>query len=72
MTAFQQSATLVLMPFVFANEIVQTLLKEKITGLAGVPTLWSLIAQPNSNLHKRLFPHLRYITNTEVHYRNPC
>jgi acyl-CoA ligase (AMP-forming) (exosortase A-associated) len=64
MTAFQQGGTLVLMTFVFAREIVQTLLKESITGLAGVPTLWSLLAQPNSMLQKHEFPHLRYITNT--------
>src|SRR5207302_5804656 len=41
MTAFQQGGTLVLINFVFAREIVQILLQERITGLAGVPTLWS-------------------------------
>jgi acyl-CoA ligase (AMP-forming) (exosortase A-associated) len=64
MTAFQQGGTLVLTTFVFAREIVQVLLKEKITGLAGVPTLWSLLAQPNSTLQKQRLPDLRYITNT--------
>ncbi len=64
MTAFQQGGTLVLIHFVFAREIVQMLLKERITGLAGVPTLWSLLAQPNSTLQKQPLPHLRYITNT--------
>jgi acyl-CoA ligase (AMP-forming) (exosortase A-associated) len=64
MTAFQRGSTLVVMAFVFAREIVQVLLKEKITGLAGVPTLWSLLAQPNSTLQKQYLPHLRYITNT--------
>ncbi len=64
MTAFQQSGTIVLINFVFAREIVQTLLKERITGLAGVPTLWSLLAQPNSTLQKQPLPDLRYITNT--------
>jgi acyl-CoA synthetase (AMP-forming)/AMP-acid ligase II len=63
-TAVQQGATLVLTTFVFAREIVQTLAKEQITGLAGVPTLWSLLAQPSSTLHKTKLPHLRYITNT--------
>ncbi len=63
-TALQQGATLVLTTFVFAREIVQNLLKENITGLAGVPTLWSLLAQPASTLHKTKLPHLRYITNT--------
>ena len=64
MTAFQQGGTLVLINFVFAREIVQMLLKERITGLAGVPTLWSLLSQLNSGLHKQPLPHLRYITNT--------
>jgi acyl-CoA ligase (AMP-forming) (exosortase A-associated) len=64
MTAFQQGGTLVLINFVFAREIVQTLLKERITGLAGVPTLWSLLTQPNSTLQKQPLPDLRYITNT--------
>jgi acyl-CoA ligase (AMP-forming) (exosortase A-associated) len=64
MTAFQQGATMVLINFVFARDIVQMLLKERITGLAGVPTLWSLLAQPNSTLQKQPLPDLRYITNT--------
>lgn len=64
MTAVQQGGTLVLMSFLFAKEIVDMLLRESITGLAGVPTLWSLLAQPSSTLHKHKFPHLRYITNT--------
>jgi acyl-CoA ligase (AMP-forming) (exosortase A-associated) len=64
MTAFQQGAALVLINLIFAREIVQTLLKERITGLAGVPTLWSLLTQPNSTLQKQPLPDLRYITNT--------
>lgn len=63
-TAFQQGSTLVLISFTFAREIVQTLIAEKITALAGVPTLWGLMVQPRSSLTKNQFPHLRYITNT--------
>jgi acyl-CoA synthetase (AMP-forming)/AMP-acid ligase II len=63
-SAFHQGGTIVLLNFVFARDIVQTLLKERITGLAGVPTLWSLAAQPNSTLQKQPLPDLRYITNT--------
>lgn len=65
-TAFQQGATLVLMTFTFAREIVQMLLKERITGLAGVPTLWNLLAQPNSTLAKQPLPDLRYIDRKSV------
>jgi acyl-CoA ligase (AMP-forming) (exosortase A-associated) len=64
MTAFQNGGKCVLINFVFAREIVQVLLNENITGLAGVPTLWSLLAQPNSTLARQPLPHLRYITNT--------
>jgi acyl-CoA synthetase (AMP-forming)/AMP-acid ligase II len=38
--------------------------REQITALAGVPTLWSLLAHSNSTLDKQPLPHLRYITNT--------
>lgn len=64
MTAFEKGGTLVLINFTFAREIVQVLFRESITGLAGVPTLWSLLAQANSSLGKQQLPHLRYITNT--------
>ena len=64
MTAFQQGATIVLLNFAFAREVVQALVKERITGLAGVPTLWSLLVQPSSALQKQPLPDLRYITNT--------
>ena len=64
MTAVEKGGTCVLINFVFAREIVQALTKERITGLAGVPTLWTLLAQPHSSLAKQLLPHLRYITNT--------
>ena len=63
-TAFQQGATLVLINFVFAKQIVNELVRERITGLAGVPTVWSLLTQNNSTLHKNTPPCLRYITNT--------
>jgi acyl-CoA ligase (AMP-forming) (exosortase A-associated) len=63
-TAFQQGATLVLINFVFAKQIVEMLVKERITGLAGIPTVWSLLAQPSSTLQKNTPAALRYISNT--------
>jgi len=63
-TAFQKGATIVLIRFSFARDIIAMLLREKITGLAGVPTVWTLLTQPNSGLEKQPFPDLRYITNT--------
>src|SRR5271167_457201 len=62
MTAFQQGATIVLIKFVFAKEIIDALIAERITALAGVPTVWSLLA--NGGILKHRFPDLRYITNT--------
>ena len=62
MTSFQQGGTIVLLKFVFAKEIIDALLAEHITGLAGVPTVWSLLA--NGGILKHKFPDLRYITNT--------
>lgn len=64
MTAIQQGGTIVLTKFQFGRDLVKILLKERITGLAGVPTLWSLLAQSTSGLHKQNLPDLRYITNT--------
>jgi acyl-CoA synthetase (AMP-forming)/AMP-acid ligase II len=64
MTAFQQGGTIVLINFVFAREVVKVLVEERVTGLAGVPTFWSLLSQPTSGLQKQALPHLRYITNT--------
>src|SRR5262245_324408 len=52
MTAFQQGATIALLNFWFAREIVDALVNERITGLAGVPTLWTLLAHPSSTLYK--------------------
>jgi acyl-CoA ligase (AMP-forming) (exosortase A-associated) len=64
MTGWQQGATVILVNFVFAREVVKVLEKERVTGLAGVPTFWSLLAQASSTLSKHPLPDLRYITNT--------
>lgn len=64
MTAFQQGATIVLINFLFAHQVVQMVRREAITGLAGVPTFWSQMAQQNSTLEERPPQSLRYITNT--------
>ena len=63
-TAVLQGGCTVMTPFRFGRDIVQRLLAERITGLAGVPSLWSLLSQPSSGLAKKPLPDLRYITNT--------
>ena len=57
-------ATTVMVNFRFGRDIVRMLSSERITGLAGVPPLWSLLADPSSGLAKQIPSHLRYITNT--------
>jgi len=64
MTAFQQGATIVLIQFTLARDIVRVLMRERISGLTGVPTLWCLLAHPHSTLTKTPLPQLRYIANT--------
>jgi acyl-CoA ligase (AMP-forming) (exosortase A-associated) len=63
-TSVAKGATCVMMKFLFAKEIVAQLHKERITGLAGVPPLWNIIAQDSSGLAAKPLPNLRYITNT--------
>ncbi len=63
MTTIQQGGTLVLINFLFADDIVRMLKKESITALAGVPTLWSLLAH-SAAMHQNHLPYFRYITNT--------
>jgi acyl-CoA ligase (AMP-forming) (exosortase A-associated) len=63
-TAVLKGATTVMIEFRFGRDIVQRLASEQITGLAGVPPLWSLLAQPSSGLGNQSLPHLRYLTNT--------
>lgn len=64
MTALHAGATCVLLKFLFAKEIVAALAQERITGLAGVPSLWNLLTQEHSKLAETPLPALRYITNT--------
>lgn len=63
-TAVLKGATLVISQFRFARDVIAELIREKITGLAGVPPFWNLFVQPSSGLTKANLPHLRYITNT--------
>lgn len=59
-TAFQAGATAVLMNYLLPRDIIHTVEKEKITGLAAVPPLWIQLAQLNWPTDSSL----RYITNS--------
>lgn len=64
LTTVEQGATLVLAGFRLGDDIVKMLNTHNITGLAGVPTIWAILAKAAPSLTKTALPHLRYITNS--------
>jgi len=61
-TAFRVGAAVVLMDYLLPRDVIAALARERITGLAGVPPLWTQLAElpwPAS-----ITDHLRYITNS--------
>jgi amino acid adenylation domain-containing protein len=65
LTALLVGATLVIQRSLFPADICATLEREKVTGMAGVPTLWlQLTDDRRSPFTRRAFPDLRYITNS--------
>jgi long-chain acyl-CoA synthetase len=61
--AFKVGATLVLeRGFVYPFQLIETIIREKVTGLPIVPTISAVLLQ--MDLSKFEFPSLRYITNT--------
>jgi len=64
LTALFVGGTLVIQRSMFPNDISQTLVRERITGLAGVPTLWAQLTGRHSPFLKTAYPQLRYITNS--------
>jgi acyl-CoA ligase (AMP-forming) (exosortase A-associated) len=61
-TAFHTGASVTLMDYLFARDILTLLAKERITGLAGVPPLWSQLA--DLEWPGGITEHLRYMTNS--------
>lgn len=64
LTTVEQKATLVLSGFTLGDQIVKALVKHQITGLAGVPTIWAILAKATPSLAKAELPQLRFITNS--------
>lgn len=56
--------TLVLQRSLFPPDICKTLQKERVSGMAGVPTLWRQLIAERSPFLEMAFPDLRYVTNT--------
>lgn len=63
-TSVDKGATVVLFSFRFGDEIVRALVEERITGLAGVPTLWAVLTRGAPSFHKTRPESLRYLTNS--------
>jgi acyl-CoA ligase (AMP-forming) (exosortase A-associated) len=61
-TAFRVGASVVLMDYLLPKDVVAAVARERITGLAGVPPLWSQLA--DLKWPAETTDHLRYITNS--------
>ncbi len=61
-TAFHVGASVVLLDYLFARDVIAALVDEQITGLAGVPPLWTQLAE--QEWPARAAAGLRYITNS--------
>ena len=64
LTSVEQGACLVLLEFRFGDEVVGALERHRITLLAGVPTLWTLLTRAAPRLGKADLSSLRLITNS--------
>ncbi len=60
--SFLKGATAILMNYLFAKEVINKLEQERITGLAGVPSLWAQLAQ--FTWPEGISKNLRYVTNS--------
>jgi len=63
-TAVEKAATTILLTFRFGDEIVRAIREESATALAGVPTVWAVLAGAAPSFRKEKLETLRYFTNT--------
>ena len=64
LTAVRQGAVTVLLNFRFGQDIVKAISAERITALAGVPSIWAILARAKRSFEQTPPEHLRYITNS--------
>jgi acyl-CoA ligase (AMP-forming) (exosortase A-associated) len=64
LTAVEQGATTILLRFNFGNEIVRAMEDQRVTALAGVPGLWTVLSDATPAFHKQRLASLRYLTNS--------
>jgi len=63
-TSVEKGATLVLLTFRFGDEIVRAIERERVTGMAGVPTVWAVLGSAAPTFRKKRLDSLRYFTNS--------
>jgi acyl-CoA ligase (AMP-forming) (exosortase A-associated) len=61
-TAFHAGASVSLLDYLLARDVINTAARERVTGLAGVPPLWSQLA--DLEWPEQVRDSLRYITNS--------
>ncbi|GJE55972.1 MULTISPECIES: AMP-binding protein [Methylobacterium] len=64
LTSVEQGARLVLLSFRLGDDVVRAIEAHGITGLAGVPTLWTLLTRASPRFAKADLTRLRYLTNS--------
>ncbi|GJE77646.1 AMP-binding protein [Methylorubrum suomiense] len=64
LTTVEQGARIVLLTPRLGDDVVRALESHRITGLAGVPTLWTLLTRAAPHLAKADLSALRYVTNS--------
>ena len=63
-TMVRVGGTLVLPRSLLPGDMLKTLRQERITGLAGMPPVWTLLLQNRRSLERQPLSELRYITNS--------
>jgi acyl-CoA ligase (AMP-forming) (exosortase A-associated) len=63
-TALRVGATLALQRSRLPGDLLKGLRRHEITGVAGVPPLWSLLLRSAKSIEEEPLAHLRYISNT--------
>jgi len=64
MTAIRVGATLVVQRSQLPGDLLRSLRQHEITGVAGVPPVWSLLLRMSKSIEAEPLPALRYITNS--------
>ncbi|GLS46682.1 AMP-binding protein [Methylobacterium brachythecii] len=64
LTSVEQGARIVLLTFRLGDDVVRAIERHRITGLAGVPTLWTLLTRASPRFAKADLSSLRYLTNS--------